>query len=211
MMFGRVVKLPIVVGLLALTLVTAGCGGTSWDVTRPPRSAMEQRLISTAADRSAKRLTTLLTGELGTVYLDVSLLEGYDKTYAIQAVRREMLTAGITLADKPETADTIVEISSGALSIDYSKFLLGVPSLSFPLPLIGQISLPEIALVGEENHMGISKLSLSARNRKSGQAVAEAGIRLGSAYNDNWTILMIIGFNYTNLPEPPEEEEPEDD
>lgn len=87
-------------------------------------------LISTAADRASNKFAeseagkSVLSSQLGKSYIDDTGFENFDSryVYALHSVRRYMMDAGVTLVDKIDEADTIIEVAAGALSIDNTGF-----------------------------------------------------------------------------------------
>jgi hypothetical protein len=113
-----------VVGIFLL-LTLAGC--TQAVESNPPRTATEQMLISTAADRAAEKLALALPKGTS-VFVDASNFDGTDAKYAIGSIRAQLLKQGIRLVEDKKKAHTIVEVRSGALSTDKSQTLVGIPS-----------------------------------------------------------------------------------
>ena len=126
-----------------LAAFIAGC--STERQTDPQRTATEQLLISTAADRAAQSLA-LDIGPERKAFLDTTNFEGLDGKYAIAAIRSSLLKQGNRFVADKKDADTIIEIRSGALSIDKHEELVGIPSIDIPIPLAGQLGTPEIAL-----------------------------------------------------------------
>jgi hypothetical protein len=92
----------------------------------------------------------------------------------IGAVRDSLLKQGIHLVTDRAAADTIVEIRVGALSIDETRKLLGIPSTPLPIPLAGQLTLPEVALFKKHQWQGVAKLAATAYDAKSGRSSTPA-------------------------------------
>jgi len=112
------------VAVLAAAL--AGCGTVR--ETLPPRSAMEQLLISTAADRAVEELPTdWLVGKAG--HLDISNLDCYDKPYVVQRLREAVLDAGGDRPRTPRTGGQVQDIPAcqGRSSVSFWWFLVVGP------------------------------------------------------------------------------------
>src|SRR5262245_27304100 len=103
--------------LAVLSIFLPGCVMTR--ITEPPRSAVEQLLISTAADRSLGLASfDLFKGKK--VFIDATYFESYDKPYVIGTLRDLLSTQGALLTTNATVADIVVEPRSGALSTDSS-------------------------------------------------------------------------------------------
>src|SRR5690348_16523070 len=113
-------------------LLLGGCS-TVRD-SQPPRTATEEMLISAAADRAAKALQPHFAPG-AKVFVDAQYFEGTDDKYAISAIRDSLARKGAHLVSDQKTADLVVEIRSGAQSIDQNSLLIGLPSLNLPIPL----------------------------------------------------------------------------
>jgi hypothetical protein len=85
----------ILSALAALTLLgTSGC--TTMRQTDPARTATEQLLLSTAADRAVEYVT-LAQFANKKVFLDTAYFDSYDSKYAIGAIRDALSRAGALL------------------------------------------------------------------------------------------------------------------
>src|SRR5690349_16250863 len=95
------VVLPAILTLLG-TLALGGC--SSMRETLPQRTAREELLISTAADRAAEKLNLKIPA--GTkLFVDSQFMEGTDSKYATAAVRDRLLRNGGQLVETREQAD----------------------------------------------------------------------------------------------------------
>ncbi|NQU44088.1 hypothetical protein HQ520_12440 [bacterium] len=176
----------ILLGLALLFL--NGC--VMWDTTSTPRSAVEQLLLSGATDRalSGKRL---VAGDQK-VYLDTQYLEAYDDKYVVSKVR-EILGKNGRLVDDRDDADVVVELRSGALAIDRSEFLFGLPAIPLPIPVLDgtAIKTPEIPIFKIVRRRGRAKLALFATSAHTRQQLGSTGTLYGENFFRNWTILGV--------------------
>jgi hypothetical protein len=182
------VRLTLVFGL-ALTL--AAC--STRRETTPPRTATEQLLISAAADRAADRLNIDLP-EHSKVFVDSSNIEGLDSKYAIATMRAGLLRRGGALVADRAAADVIVEIRSGALSMDESKFLLGVPEFQIPVPASGAITFPEIALFKKAERKGVAKFAGVGYDAKDGHLLGASDPQFGFSHETRYVLLLFFSW-----------------
>lgn len=167
----------------------------------PARTATEQLLISTAVDRAIERLADQLPAE-GKVYVDPGNLEGFDGKYVVSTMRDGLLRRGAKLASERDKADTIVELRAGALSVDDRDALVGIPSFGVPIPLSGDVNLPEVALFKKDMSQGVVKIAATAYDAHSGSLVESAGPAYGFSHVVNWTLLLFLTWDSTDvLPE----------
>ncbi len=128
--------------LIPFVLISFLIGGcTTNNNTNPPRSATEQLLLSTAADHALKsaRLSDFANQK---VFLDITYFDSYDSKYALGAVRDALSQQGAVLEEFRTNSDIVVEVRSGALSIDNKTFLCGIPSIGAPNSFFGRRSKP---------------------------------------------------------------------
>jgi hypothetical protein len=176
------------VGLALLVTLLPGC--TTGRQTDPQRTATEQLLISSAADRAADRIVLNL-GPERKAFLDATNFEGIDGKYAIAAIRSSLLKQGNRFVAEKKDADTIIEIRSGALSIDKHEELVGIPSIDIPIPLAGQLGTPEIALYKSEEQQGIAKFAATAYDAKDGRFLGESAPPLGRSTLKKHVVLVV--------------------
>jgi hypothetical protein len=171
-----------------LAMLLSAC--TTGRQTDPPRTATEQLLISTAADRAAASIALDL-GPERKCFLDATNFEGLDGKYAIAAIRSSLLKKGMRFVGDKKDADTIVEIRSGALSIDKHATLVGIPSVDVPIPLAGNFGTPEIALYKSEEQEGIAKFAATAYDAKDGRFLGESAPPLGRSKITRQVVLIV--------------------
>jgi hypothetical protein len=176
----------------AAFLCLAAC--TTERATSPQRTATEELLISTAADRAAAELTPGVP-EGTKVFLDTRYFQGYDNDYAIGAIKDQLLRRGAALVDDAAHADAVIFVRAGALSTDNQSTLIGIPALQFPfLPVGNSISVPEIALFKEAEAKGIAKFSMTGYDAKTGRLIASTDPQYGFSHQTNHTILLFFSW-----------------
>lgn len=182
----------------AAALLLTGCGSVR--ETLPTRSALEQLLVSTAADRAAAELPLEPFADR-TVYIDATNLECQDKPYVIQSLRTALRGGGVRIVDSKEKAELVLEAASGAMSINRRDMLFGIPAVPLPLAVGGQIiKLPELPLWKVITYRGRAKLLLSAVDVETGAAVADVGLCYGQARDTYWWLLILGPMRHTDLP-----------
>lgn len=170
--------------------------------TQPQRSATEQLLISNAADRAVERLS--LDVPAGTkVFVDAANFDSgndsKDGKYAIGAIRERLAARGAHLVPERGAGDMVMEIRSGALSMDDRKFLIGIPSFEVPVPLSAEpITFPEIALFKRRTREGVAKMAATAY-AKDGRLHDTTGPQYGFSYQTEWVLLLFIGWKSDDL------------
>lgn len=185
-------------GLAAGLILTAGC--TQTRQTEPKRTAVEELLLSRAADHALSTADFSVLRDRK-IYLSDKYFNATDKEYALGAVRDYMSIAGVLLVDAPGDADVIVEARSGALSIDSGKSLIGIPEIPFPIPAAGTLVTPEAPLYKAERQYSVAKLALLAYDAKTRKHVLSTGALVGKSHHHYYRILGFFDWTATDLPE----------
>lgn len=185
--------------LVALSAAALLAGCTIARESSPARTATEQLLISTAAERAADRLDLRL--EPGTaVYVDATWFEATDARYAIGTIRDRLLRRGMRLVPERDQADAVVEVRSGALSVDESQTLLGTPGMDVPIPLAGDFAVPEIALYSVRERFGVARFAATSYRTADGSLIDAAPELVGSSRVSHRTVLFFFSWTSTDLP-----------
>jgi hypothetical protein len=178
-------------GAVLLSLAVAGCA-TQRQVD-PPRTATEELLVTRAVDRSVAHLQAVFPPG-SKVFLDTAYFDTDGVVlpkYTEGAVRDQLLRLGVAMVDDRKTADVVVELRTGAQSIDFSNFLIGIPSVPLPIPFAGTLQTPEIAFFKITRQTGVSKLALTAWSEKSGGLVASTGPQYGASLKKDLVVLFV--------------------
>jgi len=147
-------------------------------VTQPEHTATEQLLITKAADDAVARLELPLAR--GTkVFLDATGVSGDYAGYMTALLRERLLELGGWVAESRDQAEVIVEARTGALSADDYQTLIGLPSITVPVPLTGDLTTPEMALYKRAERRGITKIALNAYRREDGSLVGKTDNQFG--------------------------------
>ena len=165
----------------------------------PDRTASEQLLISAAADRAANNLDLQVVR--GTkVFIDTEYFEGTDSKYALSAIRASLLRQGAAIVSDRKDAQAVVELRAGALSIDETNTLVGVPSFAIPIPLAGRFDTPEIALFKRTERKGVAKFAAHSYGVADGKLMHSTPPKFGYAHKRDWVVLLFISWKTSDLP-----------
>ena len=119
--------------ILVSTVMLASCAVER--ATSPARTATEELLISSAADRAAEKLAEQVPADIK-VLLGTTSVASVDERYATAAIRDRLLRRGVILVDDKASADVVVEVRTGALSTDERSLYVGTRrSSSLPFPV----------------------------------------------------------------------------
>ena len=193
-----------IIGVTLLAVLATGCVNKQ-RMTEPSRSVGEQLLLSTAIDRALSELDIEAIRRLQgvKVYLSDKFLKTIDQEYLVGAIRDLFFSNGVLVVDDPEQAQMIVEIRSGANSLDTAAVTFGIAEdQAMPNPLTGSaVALPELAFFKKENNVSVFKVSLMAYQADSREHVFSSRALLGGAYDKHFQFLGLIRFRFTDVPE----------
>ena len=191
--------------IIALAALALGACSTE-KLSSPPRTATEQLLISTAADRAVDRLN--LSIPAGTkVFVNAENFEGTDSKYAIATVRDHLLRRGVALVSKPEQAQAVVELRAGALSIDETETLVGIKSFDVPVPLASApLKLPEVALYKKTERKGVAKIAATSYATSDGRLINSSDPEFGYSHKQEYSVLLFFSWRTNDLPKETDDE-----
>jgi len=174
-------------------------------MTQPAQSVGEQLLLSTAIDRTLSELDMEAIGRLKgfKVYLSTTYLKALDQEYLIGSLRDLLFSSGVLVVDDPVQAQMIVEVRSGANSLDSATVTAGIAEdQALPNPVTGApVALPELALFKKENNVSVTTVALVAYHADTRVHVFSSGTLLGGAYDRHYQILGLLRLRFTDVPE----------
>ncbi|MGA9797185.1 MAG: DUF6655 family protein [Rhizomicrobium sp.] len=195
--------------VIALTvLCLAAC--TTVRTTSPLRSAQEELLISTAADRAAEALVAQLPTNLS-VYVDLS---GFgvqdepnaspamqDEPYASAALKDAMLRHGIRIVADRAQADAVILPRAGALSTYEQSTLIGLPSLPLPTPAgaAAGVTIPALSLYQDAQAKGIAKFAASVYDTKTGKLIVSTNPVWGFSRIRDGVVLFVFTWSRNDV------------
>lgn len=197
---------PVYRLLLLATLLLLPGACSELRSSEPGRTATEQLIFSTAVDRVCDKLAIQLP-ENSRVFVDASYVEGSGSKYLVASLRDRILQHGGRLVAAREEADVVFEPRIGALSIDRKNTLVGIPSIPVPIPLAGDLNLPELALYKRDRQQGVVKLALTSYDAETGALRSSQGPLYGFSQKTDWVALLIVSWEDNDLmPEPANDE-----
>lgn len=203
-------RLPMVVLLLA---VAPGCVGEIRETTTA-RTATEQLLLSTAAERAIARLGDLDGLVRGRrVHIDDARFVSVDSEFVISALRHHVADRGGLLVqpppggeDKPPPPELVLEVRSAALGIKDTSWGVGIPALPLPIPQTTMITTtPPAYLFYRGKQEGWAKLQLWIYDPATRRYIARSKVLWGHSYYSTWWVLFVGPFDWSNDVYPEEE------
>lgn len=181
----------ITAALIFSCLSVAAC--TTVRQTQPSQTAREQLMLSTAADLASAQIKPNLPRG-NAIYVDTSEFSDnseYKTKYAIAQIRSQLLADGYKLVGSADKADTIAQVSNGALSIDQADIFFGMPSIPLPIPLTGTVQTPQVAVYHKARRTGVAKFGVAFYSAKTGDMQDIVGPVYGFSHDDRSSILGI--------------------
>jgi hypothetical protein len=172
--------------LLGALAVVIGAGCTSARTTNTARTAREQLLISNAVDHSLAKID-FAAFQGSKIYVEEKYLDCVDKGYLVGSIRHRAMVNGASLVAKPEDADIVLEIRSGAIGTDTADSFLGTPEIVLP----GMLTLPEVRLIARNNQSAMAKIGLVAYDAKTHQLLGDGGVSSSLSRDNNWYVLGV--------------------
>jgi hypothetical protein len=186
-----------VASVVLAVFLFGGCSTAK--ITDTSRSATEQLLLSTAADRALQSANLMLFANRK-VFLDAAYFDSYDSKYVIGTIRDALSRAGAILEESPSNTDIIIEARSGALATDSTSWLFGIPTFAAPVPLAGSLQIPELAFYKAEKQHSTAKIALLAFAKVSREHIYSSGPLAGKSYDHLYRFLFLAWIR-TDIPE----------
>ncbi len=184
--------LPALAALSLAGLALSGC--ETIRETQPPQTATQQLLLSHAAEIAAQGLAAAMPTP-GEVFVDATHFKGDGSDYALSAIRSALLQRGLTLIDDKTKAQTILEVRMGALSIDQTDTVFGLPAGFIPIPgTLSAFPVPELSLYSHASRAGKAEFSAFAYDAKTGRPIAFLGPAGGTRDLTQTSILTLFTF-----------------
>lgn len=193
-----------------LMLFLAG-GCATIRVTNPARTADEEFLLTDSATKAVAQLSldalrgrrVWVTSEYAfstTQPYEQAFLTNevrvpqFENAFLIAELRARLLQLGARLPPSRSDADIILEVRTGALSINRVDFLLGLSS--FFLPSTGSSSTSALSIVSTQNlaifqsikQQGYASVAVVAYWKNTGELLALSGPFIGRTYRNDYFI-----------------------
>ncbi|MGN6148040.1 MAG: DUF6655 family protein, partial [Rhizomicrobium sp.] len=176
-------------------LLVSGC--TTVRTTSPARSAQEELLISTAADRAAEALAAQIPPNI-TAYIDWSGFAAQDQQYGIATITDALLRHGVRIVAEKKDANAIILPRAGVLSTDERSTAIGLPSLPAPA-VVGAVQIPALSLYSQSKEKGIAKFAATVYDPKSGKLITSTDPAYGFSRQSDGVVLFIFTWSHNDM------------
>lgn len=183
--------------MVLVCLLTTGCA-LSVQVASTQRPAIEQELLVRSLERAVAGLDVKrFSGRR--VLLDLHGLtpdQGFAKEFLIARMRQQ----GVDIVSDEKQAELRLKVFASVLGVDRGDTLLGLPATV--APLVG-ITVPEIALFKWVRNRGHTEVEIYAFDGQTQRFVDKVPASVGRSKYDQFTVLVVISFTWSDLDEPP--------
>lgn len=208
-------------GVMAATLAALIGGCTlPQEVSKTPRSAIEQLLLTQAVERSLEEVT-IPVAEGETVAIEVSGLQtdrahmhvseedaafgvidspSWDLSYVRDAAAARLGELGYRVRRQAAEASYLVRVKVEAMGTNQGKTFFGLPPIQ---SLIIPFALPQITLYQEQDQLAHVRLHMDVYESESGRFVRSTPKYVGSAYHNQYVVFFFFNFRTTDLVDPP--------
>jgi Family of unknown function (DUF6655) len=180
--------------IFLFSLLLASCAAER--ATSPARTATEELLISSAADRAAEKLAEQIPVGLK-VLLGTTSVASVDERYATAAIRDRFMRRGVILVEDKASADMVIEVRTGALSTDERSVSLGTPQIQLPaVPGVAStgIPVPSLSVFKRNQTRATAKFEAIGYDPKTGELVVATEPQYGHSEKVDWTLLFLLSW-----------------
>lgn len=172
------------VGGLCSLIFLSGCA--THKESHTARTGVEQLLVSSAVDQSLAKVN-FSPLQNRKVFLETKYLDCVDKNYIIVSMHQQLMANKAKLVDKPDEAETIVEVCSGGVGTDAEELFVGIPEI--PLPPPSPIAIPKLSFFTRNKMNGTAKILVVAYDAKTKSPVINGGSTLARSDQKTWNVL----------------------
>jgi len=176
-------------------LVAAGCAAAP-EITKTPRSSIEQKLLVRALERALDQLDAAQFEGKNVAVEFYGLTP--DKDFAREFFIAWLQSRRVRIAANMTHAQLRLKVFASVLSVDRGQSFIGLPA--FTVPVVGFV-FPEISLFKDVKHVGHAEIRISTTDAETGEFVSESAPSAGKAHHDDYTMLIVVHFTHTDLEE----------
>lgn len=203
--------------LVALLLLLAGCA-IEQEISRTPRTAVEQLLLTSSVEGALTNLTLALPPkadlylEVSGFYIDRARLNMRDKTMGVlqdptvdfllvkDSVAVSLGRMGYRIRDREDQPAYRVKISIESLGTMQGLTFVGMPPVQ---SIIIPFALPELTLYKLQAQAGYARFHLDVFDNFTGEYKGSSATIIGRTHYDQYTALFYITWINTDLTAPP--------
>ncbi len=203
--------------LIILTALVTGCA-IEQEVSRTPRTAVEQVLLTQAVEQALVNLSIRLpagvnvdvdaTGlesdrsRLRTTNADLSAIDrpSRDILYIRDIVAAELGRRGYRVSARDTESPYLIRVMAESFGTMQGTVFVGMPPVQ---SVLIPFSLPELTLYKNQSQSGYARLHLDVYDNRTGEFLGSTPKLIGRAYYNQYTVLILLTWNRTDVTAPP--------
>lgn len=204
--------------LFTLTALVTGCA-LEQEVSRTPRTAVEQVLLTQAVEEALVNLSLRLpegvnvdvdaTGlesdrsRLRTTNADLGAIDrpSRDILYIRDIVAAELGRRGYRVSARDTESPYLVRVMAESFGTMQGIVFVGMPPVQ---SVLIPFSLPELTLYKNQSQSGYARLHLDVYDNRTGEFLGSTPKLVGRAYYNQYTLLILATWHRTDVTAPPE-------
>ncbi|MGE3977782.1 MAG: hypothetical protein AB7F94_09355 [Nitrospira sp.] len=200
----------------ALSILTASVTGCSLqqEVSRTPRTAVEQVLLTQAVEQALVNLSVQLpegvnvdvdvTGlesdrsRLGMANVDLGTINrpSRDTLYIRDAVAAELGRQGYRVSARGAESPYLVRVMAESFGTMQASVFVGMPPVQ---SVLIPFSLPELTLYRNQSQSGYVRLHVDVYDNRTGEFLGSTPKLVGRAYFNQYTVLLLATWHRTDV------------
>ena len=202
--------------LFILTALIGGCA-LEQEISRTPRTAIEQVLLTQAVEQALENLSVRLPEgvdvEVDATGLDsdrsrsrltntdLSVIDhpSRDTLYIRDAVAAELGRRGYRVSSSG-SASYLVRVMAESLGTMQGTTFVGMPPVQ---SVLIPFSLPELTLYKNQSQSGYARLHMDVFDNRTGEFLGSTPKLIGRAFYNQYTVLILATWHRTDITAPP--------
>ncbi len=203
--------------LAILSASVLGCA-IEQEVSRTPRTAVEQVLLTQAVEQALVNLSVRLPEGVN-VDVDATGLESdrsrlrmtnadlgaidrpsRDIFYIRDVVAAELGRRGFRVSARDTESPYLIRVMAESFGTIQGTVFVGMPPIQ---SVLIPFSLPELTLYKQQSQSGYARLHLDVYDNRTGEFLGSTPKLVGRAYYNQYTVLILVTWNRTDVTAPP--------
>lgn len=205
------------VALIVVLALLMGCS-LEQELSRTPRTAVEQVLLTQAVSQALTNLTVQLPDGVN-IELDATGLESdrsrlrmtnsdlgtlnspnRDILYIRDTVAAELGRRGYLVRARDMESPYLVRVMAESFGTMQGITFFGMPPVQ---SLLIPFALPELTLYKQQNQSGYARLHLDIYDNRTGEFLGSSATLVGRTFYNQYTVLFFLTWNRTDIDAPP--------
>lgn len=205
------------VALIVVLALLMGCS-LEQELSRTPRTAVEQVLLTQAVNQALTNLTVQLPDGVN-IELDATGLESdrsrlrmtnsdlgtlnspnRDILYIRDTVAAELGRRGYLVRARDMESPYLVRVMAESFGTMQGITFFGMPPVQ---SLLIPFALPELTLYKQQNQSGYARLHLDIYDNRTGEFLGSSATLVGRTFYNQYTVLFFLTWNRTDIDAPP--------